>query len=251
MLAESHPGTAFRSAPSSRHAARATGRAAPAGRWTLLDAPPEHRRLKTSGAVPDGVTFVQRGRRLAVLAVLGWSVAVVALLVLHVVAPQRNGPLALTLILEPYLVMSALVLTPLLLAGRRVERLLVVTVLLALALVRYGPVMVSLPPMAAADAQLRAVTWNLQAWHLLPSEATAVLASSDADLIALQELTPQVAGALAAEPDVLARFPHQVFAPETTVLGVGLLSRHPILEQETDRKSTRLNSSHLVISYAV
>src|SRR5688572_16873424 len=166
MLAESHPGTAFRSAPSSRHAARATGRAAPVGRWTLPVAPPEPTPPATGGAMHAGMTFVQRGRRLAVLAGLGWPVAVVGLLVLHAVcaprgrppaAPQRNGPLPLTLILGPHLVMSALVLTPLLLAGRRLERLLVVTVLLALALVRYGPVMVSLPPIAAPDAELRAV----------------------------------------------------------------------------------------------
>src|SRR5687767_1897045 len=96
-----------------------------------------------------GMTFVQRGRRLAVLAVLGWSVAVVALLVLHVVVPQRNGPLALTLILEPYLVLSALVVMPMLLSGRRFERILVVVLVLALAVVRYGPLIVSLPAPAA------------------------------------------------------------------------------------------------------
>jgi vancomycin resistance protein VanJ len=179
------------------------------------------------------MTIIRRGRRLAIVAAIGWVAAVLGLLVVHLILPQRNGPLALTLILEPYLVASALVVTPLLFTGRRIERVAVVVVLLAVTVVRYGPVVVSLPPPAPADAQpVRAVTWNLQAWHA-PDEAIAVLGSSDADLVALQELTPAVADALSADPGVHARFPHLAFAPESTVLGIGLLSRYPVLEHET------------------
>jgi endonuclease/exonuclease/phosphatase (EEP) superfamily protein YafD len=180
------------------------------------------------------MTAVQRGRRLAVALALAWIVAVLALLAVHLALPQRGGPLALTLILEPYLVMSALVLTPVILAGRRVDRVAVVALLLVVSLARYGPTLVSLTGSAPPDARsVRTMSWNLQSDGVAPSAAAALLGSIEADLVGLQELVPATADALATDPGVLARFPHQVFAPQATVLGIGLLSRHPITDQQS------------------
>ena len=180
------------------------------------------------------MSVIQHGRRWAALAVIAWIVALLALLVGHLVLPQRSGPLALTMIVEPYLVLSALVVAPVLLVCRRMTRTALVAMLLAATVVRYGQAFLSLSAAAPADATLiDVVSWNLQAEGVAPPDVAALVASADVDIVGLQELRPATADALSADAGVRERFPYQAFAPQATVLGMGLLSSHPITEQES------------------
>src|SRR3989454_5629225 len=52
-------------------------------------------------------------------------------------------------------------------------------------------------------------------------------------------------------PDLLGRTLHDVFPKAQADEFLGLIERALAWRQTVDRKSTRLNSSHLVISYAV
>src|SRR5262245_64959087 len=70
-----------------------------------------------------------------------------------------------------------------------------------------------------------------------------------ADVAALQEVSPESIPLI--ERELGRDYPHRYFGGS-----MGLLSRVPLLEpryerSKADRKSTRLNSSHLGISYAV
>jgi endonuclease/exonuclease/phosphatase (EEP) superfamily protein YafD len=75
------------------------------------------------------------------------------------------------------------------------------------------------------DATLRVVTANAWFANTDPAALVAWLSRSDADIIALQEITPQWVTAL--EP--LARtYPYRKFMPRDDPYGIGLLSRWPI-----------------------
>ena len=66
----------------------------------------------------------------------------------------------------------------------------------------------------------------------LGADAVDGLRDVDVDVVALQELGPDHAAAIAASPNLLGRFPAQELHPEPGVLGIGLLSRGPILRAE-------------------
>jgi len=76
-----------------------------------------------------------------------------------------------------------------------------------------------------SDDQLRVVTAN--AWFANTDHAPLVtwLGRSDADLIALQEITPEWVAAL--EP-LARKYPHRKFMPRDDPYGIALLSRWPI-----------------------
>lgn len=78
-----------------------------------------------------------------------------------------------------------------------------------------------------AAPTLRVVTANLYAGNREPERLADELASLDADVIALQEVTPRWRVVL-AERGVLARFPHRVFEARDDCFGIALLSRTPI-----------------------
>ncbi len=96
-----------------------------------------------------------------------------------------------------------------------------------------APTGVRTGPGEAARMDLRVLTWNLE----LGSKAAAVtvdgIAASDADLVALQELTPDAATAIEADQRLRARYPYRILAPGAGVDGMGLLSRLPLLVRES------------------
>jgi vancomycin resistance protein VanJ len=140
-----------------------------------------------------------------------------------VLAP-RSGVLALGAILIEHLVLAGLVLVPVAIILR--HRLLggTLLVLIAFAAVRFGPSWVSLPASADGRAVLSVATWNPLSAGTSPSGVVAAVLATEADIVALQELTPAVADALQADPRINQRYPHQELAPDATVLGMGLLS---------------------------
>lgn len=119
-----------------------------------------------------------------------------------------------------------------LLGGRRITGLALCVP--ALAFIAWGtprlvPAEPGSPAPAAGAVQLTLVNWNLGAAVASPDDAAAWIAGSDADVIALCELNPEVAERL--ERDFAARFPFRVLHP-FGVPGRGVLSRFPILAHD-------------------
>jgi hypothetical protein len=164
-------------------------------------------------------------RKTATLAAALYPAAVLALTAVHVLWPQRSGLLALSQIVAPYLFLGTVVFVPFaLLAGARVLRVLLVVVLLV-GVLRFGEEVVSLggPIYGAADA-ISALSWNLEAGDVRGEQLSAVLRSTNASIVALQELTPARASLLESDPQLRVRFPHRMLAARSGVLGIGLLS---------------------------
>jgi endonuclease/exonuclease/phosphatase family metal-dependent hydrolase len=172
-------------------------------------------------------------RKTATLAAALYPAAVLALTAVHVLWPQRSGLLALSQIVAPYLFLGTAVFVPFaLLAGARVLRVLLVVVLLV-GVLRFGEEVVSLggPIYGAADA-ITALSWNLEAGDVRDEQLSTVLRSTNASIVALQELTPGHASVLETDPELRVRFPHRMLVARSGVLGIGLLSAYPIRAQE-------------------
>jgi vancomycin resistance protein VanJ len=158
-----------------------------------------------------------------------YPAGLLALTVIHALAPQRVGPLALSQIVAPYLFLAAVVFVPFAFArGARVLRVLLIAVLLV-GLLRFGDDVVSFGgPTSARGDTLTALTWNLEAGEGSGAKLVSVLTGTDVSIVALQELTPDHATLLEADTRVIGRFPHRLLNPRPGVLGIGLLSAHPI-----------------------
>ena len=171
-------------------------------------------------------------------AAVAYTVAVLLLGAQQLLAPQRNGTLALGQILAPHMTMLAAVLVPLALVRtdattdrpRRVLRTGLLGVLVIGAL-RFGPGLVSLPATPPPDAGgLTVMSWNLEATGSGVRDLHEMLLASSADVVGLQELTRSAAAALEGDPAIVARFPSMVLDPDDGSTGIGLLARHPFLD---------------------
>jgi endonuclease/exonuclease/phosphatase (EEP) superfamily protein YafD len=167
------------------------------------------------------------------------------------VRPQQ-GPPALAAAFETQLLaIGAIAAAVALLAslgarGPAASRMRVVAIaMLVVAAVRLGGEWWS-PGTAAAEAgagaaddavELRVLTWNLE----VGSKAVEVTLDGlldprrDPDLVALQELTPDVAAAIEADPEVVDRYPYRILEPADGVDGMGLLSRLPLVVAGSSR----------------
>lgn len=168
-------------------------------------------------------------RRLLILAATAVTAFVLVLDALAVVGWPSSGPLALAQVFAGHLTILALVVVPIaFLHEARLLRVLLV-VLAVVSLVRFGGEWWSLPSGVPEDvATLDLVTWNLQFDGRTPESAVAFLRKAPADVIALQELTPAVSAAIAADAALAGRYPHQALYPETGSGGMGLLSTAPL-----------------------
>jgi endonuclease/exonuclease/phosphatase family metal-dependent hydrolase len=117
-------------------------------------------------------------------------------------------------------------------AWRRERWVLVISALLLVAVIgRCAPSVVSLP--ADGEPVLRVAAWNMLSANNAADRVLAGLAGVDVDLVGLEELRIEAARAVEEDPLLGARYPYRALFPEQTVLGVGLLSRHPITEQQS------------------
>jgi endonuclease/exonuclease/phosphatase family metal-dependent hydrolase len=168
----------------------------------------------------------------AVVALLSAYPVVVAILsVINVVAPQRNGPLAISQVAAPHLLLGVLLLVPLLrLTPSSVLRVGIVAAV-ALGAVRFGPGLISIGQdvLDGGDSVLTIASWNLEVGSGLSGDLIDLIDSSDAVVVALQELTPEDAAAIEASPVVAARFPYLALEARPGVAGLGILSRVRIL----------------------
>jgi vancomycin resistance protein VanJ len=187
----------------------------------------------TGTAVP--IAERRRGApRIALIAAV-YPAALLALSAVHLVAPQRSGVLALSQILAPHLFAGLVPVLALLLWRPAWRGPLPVLSLAAavVAAVRFGPGFVSLPASQTPGAPTLTVTsWNLEAGQPPVEAVLEALKASPASILALQELTPRHADAIVTDPDIRARYPHRVLAPRDGSFGMGLLSAHPILDEE-------------------
>ena len=162
-----------------------------------------------------------------------WAPAVypallVGLTTMQAIAPQRDGPLALAQVFAPWLFLPLVGLLPhaVLLRDRRLIVALVAAV--AAFAVHFGPgfVPAGRPAPDPAATPVRVVSWNV----LLTNPArrvTATVASFDADVVGLVEVTRRQAATIGADPAVRARYPTVLLFPKS---GRALLSRYPVLE---------------------
>jgi vancomycin resistance protein VanJ len=72
------------------------------------------------------------------------------------------------------------------------------------------------------------VTWNIEVDSRPTATTVRILEGLQADVIALEELQPNVARAIEADPVLVARYPHRALQPRENVLGLGILSRYPL-----------------------
>ena len=161
---------------------------------------------------------------------IAWIVLVLAGVAVDVVLPPRNGLLDVLATFEQILFLTALVAAPFALLSRARVNYAVALVLVATALVRYGPQWVSLPP--SGQANLSVTAWNVEYGADAARRVGAGLADVNTDLVGLEEFQPQMQVGLLADPALSARYPYRVFDPDRGSLGAALLSRYPILEQE-------------------
>jgi vancomycin resistance protein VanJ len=174
-------------------------------------------------------------RTAALRMLAAYPVTIVVLGVAGVLVPIDGGPLALLQILWAHLALAALVLVPVAILVREPVALRVGLAALAVVFaVRMGGEWLSLPAASAAGpaddlVRLDVVTWNVEV-GTDPAGTVAALRDQDADLVAPQELTPDVAGAIVADPLLAARWPYRALAPLPGVAGVGLLSRWPLAD---------------------
>ena len=117
--------------------------------------------------------------------------------------------------------------------------LLVVLLLFA---ARFGGEWVSLPPAPAHGPALHVATWNLDYFQRTGPDAVQMLHEQTVDLVALEELSPEVADAIAADPVLAATYPYQALNPGAGATGMGLLSRFPLEGPAYDLGPARLEA---------
>lgn len=165
---------------------------------------------------------------------LGFLFAILLVLLgpADLLVPARDGILGYSRVFAPYLALLfvPLDLVTLWLRGRPRWLLGVIVIVgLAMATVRFLPVL----PSVVADTdpslpQVRLATWNLELDASDAAPITVAILERAPGLIGLQELTPDVADAIAADPELRAAFAHQILQPASDWTGMGLLSSWPL-----------------------
>jgi endonuclease/exonuclease/phosphatase (EEP) superfamily protein YafD len=175
--------------------------------------------------------------------------ALVEFVVNRVVGPQ-TGPLALLAVFEPHLLALGAVcgaLALLLTINERspqASRIRVIAIaIIVVALVRVGGEWWSPDdnrargePLAS-ETRLAIMSWNLEVDSKSPQDVVDgildVRQPRRPQVVALQELTPDVADALEASDEIDERFPYRILRPRDGVLGMGLLSSIPLVEGDS------------------
>lgn len=179
-------------------------------------------------------------RAVALWLAAAYPVTLLALSLQQVLAPQRNGLLAIGQLVAPHLFLAALLLAPLALMGggprsgrpRRALRLALAALLLV-GLARFLPGMISLPsPTTPASTEISITSWNRQAFEGADGDdVMGVFRASGSDIIAIQELRYDDAARIDADPTLASRYPYRLLRPHGGTFGMGLLSVHPILDE--------------------
>ncbi len=175
-----------------------------------------------------GVGYVTRG--FLVGAVFVYSAVLVGLALFRVLRLEGPWWLALPNILLPFLFLPLPLLAPL--AFRMWSRLVYLctgSLLLLFVLLFSGQFLPRAPFAASGGTTLRVMTFNHFALNENMAAIKGAILAQDADIVALQELTPNVAKMVKLE--LSAQYPHQALRPfpaGTDLNGLGILSRFPL-----------------------
>ena len=159
-----------------------------------------------------------------------YAVSIVGFVVLWIGWPQLPPFLALISSFAPFLFVPALVVF--LLAGiMRSKSVLIASGVVSVVFIGlYGPLF--LPRLGhlacQASEELRVMTFNLGLHLGQPEELLRIIEEQEADIVAVQEMTPEMAWLFEQELGLL--YPYNVSAPETET--TGLFSRYPIVKEE-------------------
>jgi endonuclease/exonuclease/phosphatase (EEP) superfamily protein YafD len=157
-----------------------------------------------------------------VIAALEWG--------LLLIRPE-HGPLAVLQVLAPHLALAGLALVPFSLLEVRPASIVTGVVLAVVVGLRFGGDWVSGgAPSPGAARGLEVITWNLEVGATSAAASVEFLRAHDADIVALQELQPEAAAAIEADPALVSRYPYRALNPRRDVLGLGILSRVPIID---------------------
>jgi endonuclease/exonuclease/phosphatase (EEP) superfamily protein YafD len=94
--------------------------------------------------------------------------------------------------------------------------------------------------------ELRVMTWNLELGSKAVETTVEGIRDADADLVALQELTPEVAAAIEADGELVRRYPYRILEAADGVDGMGLLSTRPLLVRGSERDPLILRAGLLL-----
>lgn len=145
----------------------------------------------------------------------------------NLVTGDRYIPVALITVLGPYLFLPLVLVLPLGLLTWRKDLLGGAAAALVVFILLWGARFL---PKSAPDApgpSLTVMTYNVLGSHDEVESALATLRAVDADLVFMQELTPGMGEALAAE--LRDQYPYQILQPEGGVTGMGIISRYPLV----------------------
>jgi endonuclease/exonuclease/phosphatase family metal-dependent hydrolase len=175
---------------------------------------------------PDG-----RVRRVvARLALAGVVVIAVFEWLLLLLRPE-DGPLGVLQIFAPHLALLGLLLAAICLLERRIRSLAGAVALALVVGLRFGGDWVSLPAAApTGSTELQVASWNLEVASRPGVDTVVFLHGNRGDIVALQELRPETAAAIEADPALVERYPYRALVPRDDFWGMGVLSRLPILD---------------------
>jgi vancomycin resistance protein VanJ len=166
------------------------------------------------------------------------------LTLLHVVAPRRSGPLALTEVFAPWLFLPLLVLLPF--AWTLRDRALVLALVLAAVAfaAHLGPGLVPgpHPQPPAGSTPVRVASWNVYIRNPA-AQVVATVRSLDADVVGLVELNPRQAARLNANSALHARYRTVLLVPAANR---GLLSRYPLIDSGVRENGSARSGSGLL-----
>jgi endonuclease/exonuclease/phosphatase (EEP) superfamily protein YafD len=168
---------------------------------------------------------------------------VAGLLIAGATGSIESGLLAYAVLLSAHFALGGLAFLPVLAVTRSRPLGVSVTIAAVLFGLRFGGEWVSLPAAPATGPVLHVETWNLDYFERVGADAVSFLRAHPADVIAVEELTPQVSDAIAADSELATLYPHQELEPQQGSTGIGLLSRFPIENPQPALFPTRLEAA--------
>ncbi len=167
------------------------------------------------------------GFRLSAQYLLAWFAFLIAAITLGArFVPVVNHTILILAAASPFLMMGAGVSAVVSLLTRRWWAAGAALCLTAAATFVQLPLFIGSGQIPGPTVPVRVLTANLRLGAADP-EALAALARERADLLVVQELTPELAGALSRQ-GVQSEFPYSSLPPGDNALGVGIWSRYPI-----------------------
>jgi endonuclease/exonuclease/phosphatase family metal-dependent hydrolase len=181
---------------------------------------------------PDG-----RVRRVIARLALAGVVVIAAFEWLLLLLRPEDGPLGVLQIFAPHLALLGLLFAAICLLERRARSVAGAVALALVVGLRFGGDWVSLPAAApTGSTELLVASWNLEVASRSGVDSAVFLHGNQADIVALQELRPDTAAAIEADPALVERYPYRALVPRDDFWGMGVLSRLPILDSAYDGK---------------